>query len=143
MMRIDPTAVVSWDLFKQNPLPYLEVRRPFILGMGAGEWEGTVAHYFAKVLHDRGLLVHRGLFTQNIDGLDYRTGLGDDVVVPVHGSLGRASCEMCGAPMDFGAFQESVRKQIRNIYAAPAAAAGAGDGASTGDGDRDGDGGRL
>ena len=115
-MAADPTTVVSWRLFKDNPLPYLEVRRPFILGVGAGEWQGTCAHYFAKVLHEKGMLINRGCFTQNIDGLDYQTGLSDDVVIPVHGSLGRASCEMCGAAMDFGAFQAAVRRQIRNIY---------------------------
>lgn len=33
MMKMDPTSVVSWDLFQENQLPYLELRRPFILGM--------------------------------------------------------------------------------------------------------------
>ncbi len=32
-MQADPVTVVTWDLFRVNPLPYLEVRRPFILGM--------------------------------------------------------------------------------------------------------------
>ncbi len=27
-MAEDPTQVVCWDLFKENPLPYLELRRP-------------------------------------------------------------------------------------------------------------------
>ena len=29
LMYADPTTVVSWSLFSQNQLPYLEVRRPF------------------------------------------------------------------------------------------------------------------
>jgi len=31
-MRLDPTVVVEKSLFLQNAFPYLEVRRPFILG---------------------------------------------------------------------------------------------------------------
>lgn len=31
-MRLDPTAVVEKSLFLRNSFPYLEVRRPFILG---------------------------------------------------------------------------------------------------------------
>jgi len=31
-MSVDPTAVVSWDIFGVNQLPYLELRKPFIEG---------------------------------------------------------------------------------------------------------------
>ena len=62
------------------------------------------------------------LFTQNIDGLDllaFRSANKDDLekVLCVHGSLGVASCEFCGTQADFKAFQENVKKNIKDIYA--------------------------
>ena len=84
-MRDDPTAVVSWSLFQQNPLPYLELRRPFILGTAERRWKPTVAHWFVRLLHDKGKL--QRLLTQNIDGLDYHLSLPEELTVAVHGSL--------------------------------------------------------
>ena len=84
MMEMDPTAVVSYELFRRNQFPYMEVRRPFIVGTGEKEWRPTLAHFFLRLLHDKGLL--RRVYTQNIDGLDFHVGLPEDIVVPVHGS---------------------------------------------------------
>ena len=68
IMASEPTHVVSWELFKHNQLPYLELRRPFILGSEEVQWRPTVAHFFMRVCADQGLL--QRLYTQNIDGLD-------------------------------------------------------------------------
>ena len=32
LMKSDPTYVVTWDIFQNNQFPYMEVRKPFILG---------------------------------------------------------------------------------------------------------------
>ena len=61
-MRSNPTAVVDIDLFSQNPFPYLEVRRPFILGTQLKKWKPTLGHFFIKVLADKGKL--RRLYSQ-------------------------------------------------------------------------------
>ena len=37
-MAADPVAVVLKDMFFQNAFPYLEVRRPFILGTQQKQW---------------------------------------------------------------------------------------------------------
>jgi NAD-dependent deacetylase sirtuin 2 len=66
-MRRDPTTAVSSGLFRTNQLPYLELRRPFILGVAERRWKPTLAHWFARVCHDTGLLTR--VFTQNIDGM--------------------------------------------------------------------------
>lgn len=113
-MRADPTAVVSWDIFRGNPFPYLELRRPFILGVAKQQWKPTLAHWFTRVCHDRGLL--RRLYTQNIDGLDYGLELPAEKIVPVHGSLGVASCEFCGAEYPQKAFRSEVASKIKDIY---------------------------
>mmetsp|Transcript_9624 Transcript_9624/g.9691 ORF Transcript_9624/g.9691 Transcript_9624/m.9691 type:complete len:148 (+) Transcript_9624:112-555(+) len=54
MLKSDPTHVVSIDIFRQNQFPYLEVRRPFILGTAEKRWKATLSHYFFQILHDKG-----------------------------------------------------------------------------------------
>eukprot|EP01127_Copromyxa_protea_P003938 TRINITY_DN1369_c0_g1_i1.p1 TRINITY_DN1369_c0_g1~~TRINITY_DN1369_c0_g1_i1.p1 ORF type:complete len:325 (+),score=63.56 TRINITY_DN1369_c0_g1_i1:31-975(+) len=119
-MKVDPTNVVSWRIFRNNQFPYLEVRRPFILGLSERKWLATLSHWFIQVCHDKGLLVR--LYTQNIDGLDYQTNIPSDFIVGVHGSLGQIGCEFCGADCDVHEFQEKVKKNIKDIYGCDAQA---------------------
>jgi NAD-dependent SIR2 family protein deacetylase len=116
-MREEPTTVVSWDLFKENPFPYLEVRRPFILGTRDGRWRATIAHRFFELLHERTGKLTR-LYTQNIDGLEAQcAGLPPELVVAVHGTLSEAGCEGCGRPVDdYRDFCGRVERQIKDIY---------------------------
>lgn len=113
-MQHEPTLVVDYSLFKVNQLPYLEVRRPFILGTAENQWKPTAAHFFIQLLHDKGLL-HRH-YTANIDGLDHQLPLPKDTIVNLHGSLAEIKCEFCGTPHDSATFRDNVRAQIRNIY---------------------------
>ena len=116
IMASDPTAVVSWSLFERNSLPYLEVRRPFILGIGTAKWKPTAAHWFIDHLAERGCLAR--LFQQNIDGLDFQLGdLLRAKLVCVHGSIGAAACEACGTAVDdYVAFAAEVKRLVRDIY---------------------------
>ncbi|EKX38920.1 hypothetical protein GUITHDRAFT_115023 [Guillardia theta CCMP2712] len=119
-MRADPTAVVSWEIFSRNQLPYLELRRPFMLGVldkeekGKDTYKPTLGHFFFRVCHDKGLL--KRLYTQNIDGLDYKTGIPNDKIISVHGSLGRVECEGCKTPYPSEKFCSEVREKIKDIY---------------------------
>ena len=110
-MADDPTEVVSWSLFRQNSLPYLELRRPFILGTATQRWKPTLAHAFFALLDKKGLL--QRLYTQNIDGLDRMTPINPTRIVNVHGSLDIVACEFCGASMDFAEFCAALRAQVR------------------------------
>lgn len=114
MMALDPTAVVDIDLFSYNQFPYLEVRRPFILGTAEQRWKATLTHFFFKILQEKSLL--RRLYTQNIDGLDYQLSLPKDKIVNVHGSLAVVECEFCRAPYPMDKFCVEVRNKIKNIY---------------------------
>jgi len=114
MMRMDPTAVVDIRLFAVNQFPYLEVRRPFILGTAERKWKATLSHFFVKVLHEKGML--RRLYTQNIDGLDFQLSLPPEKIVNLHGSLGLIKCEFCGQDHPIEQFHEDVRTKIKNIY---------------------------
>eukprot|EP01124_Arcella_intermedia_P031798 TRINITY_DN7270_c0_g1_i1.p1 TRINITY_DN7270_c0_g1~~TRINITY_DN7270_c0_g1_i1.p1 ORF type:complete len:328 (-),score=57.16 TRINITY_DN7270_c0_g1_i1:143-1126(-) len=113
-MRTDPTFVVNKELFFQNQLCYLELRRPFILGLAEQKWKATLAHWFIDTCHKKGLL--RRLYTQNIDGLDYQTNIPIDKMVPVHGSMGRIECEFCHAVCPIEDFREKVKRQVKDIY---------------------------
>ena len=63
-MAADAVAVVTRDLFFANAFPYLEVRRPFILGTHARKWRPTLSHRFAQLLHSRtGVRVKRRTLT--------------------------------------------------------------------------------
>ena len=123
-MAANPTAVVMKEMFFANAFPYLEVRRPFILGTQERKWRATLSHRFVELLHRRTNKLTR-LFTQNIDGLDFQCdSVPAEKIVAVHGSIGRVACEGCGAPVDFDAFCAEVRASIKDLYgideAAPA-----------------------
>jgi NAD+-dependent protein deacetylase sirtuin 2 len=116
LMEGDPTYVVSWDIFQANAFPYLEVRRPFILGTQRRQWKATIAHRFAELLHVKTNKLTR-VYTQNIDGLDRQCVLiPDDKIVSVHGTISKASCEDCGTEMDFESFCGEVSRNIKDIY---------------------------
>ncbi|MDP2439584.1 MAG: Sir2 family NAD-dependent protein deacetylase [archaeon] len=113
-MAQEPTLVVDWELFSVNQLPYLEVRRPFILGTAEGKWRPTLGHFFLRLLEDRGLL--RRLYSQNIDGLDHALGLPPERLVKVHGSLASISCEFCASACPSSEFCTALRSSVRDIY---------------------------
>ena len=113
-MKSDPTYVVERSMFFANQFPYLEVRRPFILGTRDHQWKATIAHRFAELLHQHGKLTR--LYTQNIDGLDYQTAVPADMIVPVHGTIGKVQCEKCGADQHHGQFCDAVKQNVRDIY---------------------------
>jgi NAD-dependent SIR2 family protein deacetylase len=115
-MKMDPTAVVMWDMFRQNSFPYLEVRRPFILGTRKQQGKATIAHRFFELLQMKTNKLTR-LYTQNIDGLDRQCNqIPEDKIVNVHGTLSKASCEGCGHKMNFDDFCDAVEANIRDIY---------------------------
>lgn len=114
LMRVNPTAVVDIRLFSANQFPYLEVRRPFILGTAERQWKATLSHFFVQVLYDKGLL--QRLYSQNIDGLDFQMMLPEDKIVNLHGSLAEIQCEFCGADYPAEQFRDEVRTKVKDIY---------------------------
>ena len=115
-MMQDAMSVVYKDMFFANSFPYLEVRRPFILGTREHKWKATLSHHFFEMLHTQTNKLTR-LYTQNIDGLDFQCKqLPSDKIVPVHGSIGKVACEGCGASTDFETFCDSVQSNIKDLY---------------------------
>lgn len=114
LLRNDPVNVVNIEMFKLNQFPYLEVRRPFILGTKEKMWKPTLSHYFIKILQNKGLL--KRVYTQNIDGLDYYLDLPDDKIIPVHGTISKIECEFCKISYPFDKFCEELKSNIKDIY---------------------------
>ena len=54
-----------------------------------GTFQPTPAHFFIKLLHDKGLLLR--CFTQNIDSLENQTGLPKGNIVAAHGNFDSTS----------------------------------------------------
>jgi NAD-dependent SIR2 family protein deacetylase len=72
MMEYEPMSVVTWEMFSQNQFPYMEVRRPFILGTQKQQWKATITHRFFELLYQKtnngGNNKLTRIYTQNIDG---------------------------------------------------------------------------
>jgi NAD+-dependent protein deacetylase sirtuin 2 len=118
LMTRDPTNVVNWEIFRDNSFPYLEVRRPFILGTRNHQWKATIAHRFAELLQTKTQTKLTRVYTQNIDGLQHQCDeLPLEKIVNVHGTISEASCEGCGHDMNFDAFCDKVQSNIKDIYA--------------------------
>ena len=55
-----------------------------------GTFQPTPAHFFMKLLHDKGLLLR--CFTQNIDSLESQAGLDKEQIVAAHGNFDSECC---------------------------------------------------
>lgn len=116
LMRSDPSYVVEKQMFLANSFPYLEVRRPFILGTRDKKWKATAAHRFVELLHNKTNKLTR-VYSQNIDGLFQQcSGIPKDRVVNVHGSISEIACEVCKKDVDFDEFCDQVQSSIKDIY---------------------------
>ena len=116
LMERDPTYAISWDIFRMNQFPYLELRRPFVLGTQEQKWRATLGHWFFDILEQKTDKLTR-LYTQNIDGLFYQLdNLPIDKLVDVHGTIASVSCELCDHSMMFSDFCYKVRTNVKNLY---------------------------
>ncbi|XP_030057057.1 NAD-dependent protein deacetylase sirtuin-3, mitochondrial [Microcaecilia unicolor] len=84
-----PEAIFELDYFFQNPKPF------FLLAheLYPGNYRPNSAHYFLRLLHDKGLLLR--LYTQNIDGLERVAGIPPSKLVEAHGTFATATCTVC------------------------------------------------
>jgi NAD-dependent SIR2 family protein deacetylase len=114
-IRMDPTTALEMGMFLQNPLPCLELNRPFILGTRDRLWKATLAHRFVELLHMKTGKLTR-LYQQNIDGLESQcTNLPREKVVMVHGSMDEAECALCKTKSNFHGFCSLVERNIKDI----------------------------
>ncbi|XP_033165954.1 NAD-dependent protein deacetylase Sirt2 isoform X2 [Drosophila mauritiana] len=89
-----PTAIFDLDYFEKNPAPFFALAKELY----PGSFIPTPAHYFIRLLNDKGLLQRH--YTQNIDTLDRLTGLPEDKIIEAHGSFHTNHCIKCRKEYD-------------------------------------------
>ena len=68
------------ETFKKNPTPFMSFLKKKTSGV-----KPTKAHYFSKLLEDKGLLART--YTENVDGLEIAAGVSEELVFQVYGML--------------------------------------------------------
>ncbi|KAJ7419903.1 NAD-dependent protein deacetylase sirtuin-3, mitochondrial [Pitangus sulphuratus] len=84
-----PEAIFELGYFFVNPKPFFTLAKELY----PGNYRPNSAHYFLRLLHDKGLLLR--LYTQNIDGLERLAGIPPDKLVEAHGTFATATCTVC------------------------------------------------
>ncbi|NXR20922.1 SIR3 deacetylase, partial [Cinclus mexicanus] len=84
-----PEAIFELGYFCVNPKPFFTLAKELY----PGNYRPNSAHYFLRLLHDKGLLLR--LYTQNIDGLERVAGIPPDRLVEAHGTFATATCMVC------------------------------------------------
>ncbi len=86
----DPQQVFNQTVFKNDPKIFYQVARNIL----PPKEKITPTHAFIKVLQDRGKLLRN--YTQNIDNLEFHSGIQNDKIIQCHGSFAKATCQTCG-----------------------------------------------
>ncbi|NXI90627.1 SIR3 deacetylase, partial [Psophia crepitans] len=84
-----PEAIFQLTYFFANPKPFFTLAKELY----PGNYRPNYAHYFLRLLHDKGLLLR--LYTQNIDGLERAAGIPPARLVEAHGTFATATCTVC------------------------------------------------
>lgn len=130
MLESDIKAALTLEYFRINPLTYHEMRRGFILGIGAHQWKLSIGHIFPQILAANGKLLL--LASQNIDGLDHKVVKDKSKLYNPHGLMSalvtepldrfqsgdQSSITLCMDPKDpiYVRYVELVKNNIKDIY---------------------------
>lgn len=90
---VDPMEVATLTVFRQDPKKFWSFYRSRLDIVE--EFDPNPGHFLLADLHQRGLLA--AVSTQNIDGLHQKSGLPEERVFEVHGSVRNLICLSCGA----------------------------------------------
>lgn len=89
---VDPMEVATLTVFREDPRKFWSFYRSRLDIVE--EFDPNPGHYLLADLHQKGLLT--AVSTQNIDGLHQKSGLPDERVFEVHGSVRNLVCLSCG-----------------------------------------------
>lgn len=102
----NPTDVFSLAYFKQDPRPFYDIAHSLYPTLLTAK--PTVAHYFIKLLDQKGILLRH--YTQNIDSLEDLTGLDENKTVQAHGHIRSGTCLNCTDKYSFDYMKNFVLK---------------------------------
>ncbi len=89
-----PEAIFESHQFRKDPAPFYGLVREIY----PQRLKPTTTHKFFKLLDQQGIL--RRVYTQNIDALEFLTGLDEDKVTEAHGTFQRSYCVKCKKKYD-------------------------------------------
>jgi len=98
----DPQDLFAIDYFRRDPHPFYEVAKTLY----PDQYHPTKAHCLIRLLNEHGLLLRN--FTQNIDTLEFITGIPREKTVFSHGSFSKSHCIECHKEFTY----EHVREKV-------------------------------
>ena len=90
----DPLELFELSSFIEDPQPFYEFCKLFDIDMA----KPTKAHLFMGFLYQKNII--NKIFTQNIDALELKAGIPEDIIVFAHGRVNEACCPKCQTPVD-------------------------------------------
>ena len=103
--RYDPDKVFDIDYFHEDPAPFFQFARDFLLL--EEKIRPTLAHRFLSDLEKQGKL--KGVVTQNIDSLHQMAGSKN--VYEMHGSFWVSRCLKCNQEFSFAQMKEKLAEE--------------------------------
>ena len=98
-----PESVFTLSYLRDHPEAFFDVERSL---PDMSKVAPTIAHKLMKAVSDSGRLLR--IYTQNVDGLEYRVGIPADKIVAAHGNSFGAHCIDCKAAMPVDEYNDTV-----------------------------------
>ena len=113
MIKNNQTYLLSSEFFEKNQLPLLETKRSFVLESLEKKYKPTLTHWFLRLCHEKQILHH--IYTQNIDNLEVETGIPQNKITQLHGTIDKAICHFCYNIYPINDFYEHMKNNIKDI----------------------------
>ncbi|RKO95511.1 SIR2-domain-containing protein, partial [Caulochytrium protostelioides] len=81
-----PEAIFDLNYFRMRPDAFWTLARE----LDPSRYVPTYTHFFIRALHEQGWLLRN--YTQNIDMLERKAGIPEDLLVEAHGTFATARC---------------------------------------------------
>ncbi|VDK66276.1 unnamed protein product [Onchocerca ochengi] len=98
----DPMAIFDISYFKKHPEPFYKLAKDLF----PSHLKPTPCHYLIRLMDEKGLLLR--WYTQNIDSLEFVTGINEEKLVTAHGCHHTSTCLSCRAKFDLNWIMNKV-----------------------------------
>ena len=101
-----PESIFDIYYFRKNPRPFFQIAADLM----PGRVRPTFGHFFSSVLYRKNKLLR--LYTQNIDGLESISGIGDQKLIEAHGNFRAAHCIDCKKKAVFHNVYRAIKAKV-------------------------------